>query len=94
MSGPNLLAICHAAKLSHKSAASSVCVNGDMIFGSWREGPSQTLLHLSKNRWISIKILSANTFLIYTGVTCPRTHAYTWSVMHAKGNPNYLLLNH
>lgn len=94
MSGPNLLAICHTAKLSNKSAASSVCMNGAMIFGSWREGPSQIPLHVSKSQWISIKTLSVNTFLIYIGVTCPRTHAYTWSVMHAKGNPNCLLLNH
>lgn len=81
MSGPNLLAICHTAKLSKESAASSVCMNG-------------TPLHLSKNQCISIKALSANTFLIYTGVTCPRTQAHTRSVMHAKGNPNYLLPNH
>lgn len=94
MSGPNLLAICHTAKLSKESAASSVCMNGDMIFRSWRGGPSQTPLHLSKSQCISIKALSANTFLIYTGVTCPRTQAHTRSVIHAKGNPNYLLSNH
>lgn len=64
MSGPNLLAICHTAKLSNKSAAFSVLVNGDIIFGSWKEEPPQTPLNLFKTQWISIKTVSKYIWFI------------------------------